>query len=301
MIRVNLLPQTTDAKGKAKAAGAAGGGAGTSPAVVNLLIVMILAGSFGGAGYWWWNTQNIIKSKEEQQANLKDEVKDLEEVERIKGQDFRKLKELEEAALAKGQVLLTLDPPDRIIWAEKLNMLSELRPEGISLTELKLEEDVKLINSPQYKDALKEWERAKAEAAKSKKKRGGPKVPPKPKPIKIPVITQTLELTGIAYKLTLQERLEDINGLRDSLNSYYVTLPDKTIRRFMDGLDSEIRRGDIQEIENYQNSGRLVTQFSFTIKTPPMGNTDPEILIKRLTKDLERRRRVEAAREQSAN
>jgi len=315
MIRVNLLPQDSGSKGKAKSASA--GGSGNSSAIT-LLTILIALGTLGGSGYGFWWTFDQVSQRAAAVNKARNEVEKLEKDAKTRLAAYEALKERERQALNRGRVLLSLDPPDRILWAEKLNMLADLRPEGIAIIKLELVEDVKMVTSPESLKEMAAWEQAQKDAksnkkstqssassaagdsavvggAKSKKKGGGTSGSTRPKEVKIPVVNQKLLVEGIAYRLNQSDRLKDINEFRDALERHFTTLEGNQIRRFMDGFKANIDRGDIAEIDNYQGSNRLVSKFSFTIEAIPMGDIDSDVLMKKLSEDLARRRRAAEA------
>lgn len=319
MIRVNLLPQDTRSKASSKSAAPEGPNPGGSP-IVNVLSFLILVSCLGGASYGFYFINNEVSTRQTEEAKLKKEIQDAEREERIRGEEFRALQAKEKQALDRGRVLLTLDPPDRLLWAEKLNMLADLRPEGIAITKIELSEDVQMVTSPESAAEIARWEAAQREGANRNRsssggstsasssdsgsssggrrsRGGGGSAATKPREVKIPIITQTLTIEGIAYQLQQQQRLTDINVFRSALDGYFLTLPDRQMRRFMDGFKPSIARRNLAQINRYQGFERVVTSFAFSIETVPIGNVNSETLFKRLSEDLDRRRRAAEALE----
>ena len=88
-------------------------------------------------------------------------------------------------------MLNVLDPPNRLLWTEKLNIISDLRPENIYITQLEVTENVNQIETVASKRAIADWDEAKED--------GEPLETPRPRPVKVPIITQELTLTGVSY------------------------------------------------------------------------------------------------------
>jgi hypothetical protein len=285
MIRVNLLPKELSSRqpgGKrpAKAAGAGGS------AIVSFLIMVIAVGSIGGSGYYAWTTYDTHEKAVEKRAGLEKDKKSKRAEADNKQREFTELRAKFDRAIDKARVLLMLDPPDRLLWAEKLNMLADMRPDGIALIDVKLIEEVKLVETPESIRMRQEFDKLEAKA-----KRGQTK----PTAKKVPLISQIFSITGVAYNQQQPKRLEDINNFSQMIESYYVTMDDRAIRRFMDGFILGIEIGDLNDYADYLKSGRTVTQFEFTLKTRAATIQTADEVMKRIMGDS--KRREQAARE----
>ena len=53
------------------------------------------------------------------------------------------LEAIEKIQRTQLEVLSNLDPPDRLLWSEKLNLVSDLKPKNLYLMEIEVKESVK--------------------------------------------------------------------------------------------------------------------------------------------------------------
>lgn len=249
MIRINLLPQ--EMMGGKAAPSPAGPNAGT------LLVVLILVVLFGanalGAFYLFSQYSGATSRLSEQRA-LADKVKkELQDTE-LKYKDAKGSIERMQKLL---RVAEQLDPPDRLLWSRKLNMIPFLVPEGVYLTEIRVRQTVREKESDESVKARNDWQ-------KSTDKKKGPTPPPI---VKIPVITQTMTLRGISYVPdgTGVQRLEQITGFYNNMIQKKWQVPfDKEPRSFMEGF---VGRPVPSGLLARSDKGREVSAFSFEITT----------------------------------
>lgn len=283
MIRVNLLPSDQSSRRRPAAGGGppAPGGAG-SPMIslLSVVIALVLIGGSGFASYYKWNEANTVRAELEEKQDTK---KKLERTVKEKGQEYEALKEKYARAIRKIQVLLMLDPPDRLLWAEKLNMIADLRPDGVAVTTMELREKVDMIETPESLEVRAAFNKVPAAERRGRKE---------PQPVKVPIIRQTFTVRGVAYDPQQSNRLTHIKNFYDALLEYFRKMEDGSIRRFMDGFQQEPppTYGDMKDIENYLKTGRRVTEFVITIETKAIGQEKGEVLLERMNKDAQRRR-----------
>jgi len=286
MIRINLLPHDAGSKKAAAKAGAAAGAGGS--ALVTILIALIGLTLVGGSGYASWTIYSETTRLQNEDAELKKTVAKLEKQRDAAAKEYEDLRAKYEKAVAKIRVLLMLDPPDRILFAEKLNMIADIRPDGIALTEVQLIENVEMIETSESVDKRKAYDKMK----KEERQRLG--LTAKPQPIKVPNITQTLSIKGIAFDTVQAKRITDISDFRKNLESHFITTPTNSIRRFKDGFVDEVAFGDFNDVNDYLETGRRVTEFQVIFNTKAMTIQKADDLIAEMKKDLERRKRIAA-------
>jgi hypothetical protein len=206
MIKTNLLPPELQGKKRKSAKRAApGGGGASSPVGFGVLalalgvVFLLVAGLSAYQVYGKITTASELAKKNE---------KALDKAKKKYKAEYSKYEtELLQWNLLndKKEILETLMPEDRLLWSEKLNMLSALTPEGVFVTDLEVTESVKMIETKGSIERRKAWEEKKKVQAKRKKdedagkKTAGPKVNigKKPKEVKKPIITQTLILDAV--------------------------------------------------------------------------------------------------------
>lgn len=248
MIKINLLPQ--EAIGKA-VAGPSSSGGGSVVMVAAVLAVMYL-GIIGGA--WFVYQQGETAKKAE--AALKKQNDDLKTTLSDKEKEFKEVSDALAVLRNQKAVLDTLDPPDRLFWAEKWNILPALVPDGVYITDIKVTEDVKEIET-------EESRAAQAEFTKAKK----PGTPPKKQTT--PVITQKLEIMGVAYVAegTSDQRLQLVID-------FYRSLQDKKAKIPFSGEEVDFLRYmnptiSYDPVEGISVNGREVTKFKFYVQSKP--------------------------------
>ena len=207
--------------------------------------------------------------------NLADSDKNLKAVNAKvdkKKEQLGDLAEIEKLGQDRLEVLSVLDPPDRLLWSEKLNLISDLRPPNVYIRLIKLTEEEDKIETVASKKARSNWEKNKEKGIKPKK--------PKPAKVYRPLITQTLKLYGYSYApqsgsanpeeqaiqsfLDFQEALA--THIANDAGSNSVTA---TKRSFMHGLDP-VKEIEIGEWKKQKVGDRVVISFEFSMKTKPL-------------------------------
>ena len=250
MIKVNLLPQELLGKGPAKAASSSEGG--FLIGLVTVAVIIVVASIFG---YSEVTKSKADDLKRKAEADLKKQDADLKALR----EEYRKIEEGLFVMQNQKAVLEALDPVDRLLWSKKLNMLPLLVPENLFLTDIVVKEKVTEEETPESIKAGQDWVA------------GGKKgvAPPKQK---IPIINQSMEITGLAYspENKSEDRLRRITLFRTNLERSDVKIPytgenEKFITGFQRGVGIGISPIELTAIE-----GRDVSKFTFTIAVEPV-------------------------------
>lgn len=255
MIQINLLP-TTDRKGgaakKAEKVKSVGG-------AFESLVVLVFAGAtfavVGATGYLSWNKVHQTKVA---YHKLESEKKQIEsEIDKFsdKAKEVQRMREIFDN---QWEVLQSLDPPNRILWSEKINMLADLIPADVFLTKLHLEEHVTDVEIESSIEAREKWE-------------AGGKKGPKPPVVKKPVITYTFRITGLATGSDNVEQFDNVIKFSDAIVAHESTDARGNKTRFMDNFSPNI---DFEELEATLYEGTPVNQFTFRLTTEPMGKDE---------------------------
>lgn len=244
MIKINLLPQELAG---AKAAGPSFQAGGSL--LIALVAIVLLVVNVGLGGYMYFQYSDAMAERNRLQREADAIEEELAETE-VQYEEMKTSIERMERLISVAEAL---DPPDRILWARKLNMLPLLVPEGVYLTEIEVTRNVRLVETDAYLDARNRWER----------EREGP--PPEVE--REPVISQTLVLQGVAYVDggTPNQRLEQLIRFSDNLRGDSVRVPfDREPAFFMEGFTGGIRPSPVS---GARIEGREVSRFSFTMNT----------------------------------
>ncbi len=251
MIRINLLPQ--EASGKAiKSAGPSGSGGILVGGILVITYAVILV-----AAYWVYSGQQAEMKKE---AALKAEAAKIAKEIEAKRKEYKEINEALDVLRNQNSVLEILDPEKRLFWAEKLNILPMLVPDGVYLTEIKVTEDIREVETPESRRRHAEW-------AKTRK---GNQPPKETKP----VIKQKLELSGVSYVQdgTSDQRLQLVIDFHNSLNYDLVRVPysgEKT--GFLEYMQPGI---NFDPVEGEKVTGRDVMKFKFYLVSKPMSSEE---------------------------
>ncbi len=249
MIKVNLLPQPQARKRGAKAAAAPAAGG----ALVTLVLVLAYAVVIGVGFLVFYGKYQSDKALEAARAAKTAVKADIDKLEK-EYQDLKTIKALYENQL---EVLNALDPPERLLWAEKINLLPQLVPEGIYLTRVLVTEEVKEVETADSLRKKREWEE-------------GGRRGPRPPTVKKPVIKQTLTLEGVAYvegtqsdKKRLQVFIDFVNNLKEREAVVPFTQKKKGFMEFFEDVVYEPFSSDVL-------AGREVSRFVLKLRTRPL-------------------------------
>lgn len=252
MIQINLLPEA-DKKGRgrktAKAAGAGSAPFGSAVVAMAAVAVVVIV---GGTGYNSWSGVHEVKAKV---AKLVAEKQVVEEEIGQLSDEAREIRRLRQVFSNQWEVLQSLDPPNRILWSEKINMLANLMPAEIFLSEIDLKETVLEIEIQASIDARQKWS--------DDGKRGT-----EPLPVKKPIITYTLQLKGLATGPSGVEQFNNVIRFHDALVAHESVDETGTKRRFMENFNPSI---EFESVKATLYEGVPVNEFIFRLRTIPAG------------------------------
>jgi hypothetical protein len=265
MIQINLLDQTGSKAARTSTAPLVAGGPrsnGNGGGLGAMLVpVFILAMLLVNGGLGWMAWQNVSASNRQYaevqlaQRKVKTEIsKKMDQAEQIK--------KYREVVANQMDVLKSLDPSDRILWCEKLNMLSDLVPQNVFLAEVKINEDVKMVETAQSKAAREKWEQSKD---KTKLK--------EPPMVQKPVISYIVRLTGLALGKDNVEQMQNVTAFHRAITEFAEKDTRGAAHRFMDGFNNNI---EFESVEATTYEGTPVNKFIFKLTTKPMGEDSPK-------------------------
>lgn len=255
MIKINLLQQ--EAGGSRALAGpsmsAPGGGTFMVAGILLAAFVVILG--YGGLRFFTW--QNDVAATQQ----VRNRAAALEREIRQKEDQFEELQEIERVLRNQIALLETLDPPDRLFWAEKLNLLPMYVPDGVFLTTIRVTESSREVETAESRRRQDDWRRRPARTR-------GPQPPQQYQT----VITQQLQLDGVSYVTdgTSDNRLALITTFLRDLQTKEVTSPSTgEPTMFMNNF----RDITYSNIEGVTLAGRECSRFSFTLRARPIGGS----------------------------
>ncbi len=250
MIKVNLLPPES---GKRQAAARKSSGPSAAPFYL-LLMLLYMAAAAGG--YFVYTVgaaaSEEVASRTEKRDALKADVQrrqaDFEE-------NNLRSQEIEE----KYAVVETLGPQNRIFWSEKVNMIAMARLNlAVYVTKIELEEQIDERETPESVARREAWTASKKEDPKL--------ATPEPKPVKQPIINQTLVINAIAYGNDSSQRLAQIRSFYENLNAVQWKRQTGNQARFLHRMASEFEQLP-QKVDRV--AGVDVIRFGFRIKADP--------------------------------
>lgn len=250
MIKINLLPAES---GKRQAA--ARKPSGPSPAPFYLLLALLYLAAVG-VGYYVYtigaDAAEQVSTRTKNRDKLKAEVQARQaefEANNLRSQ------EIEE----KYAVVEALGPQNRIFWSEKVNMIAMARLNlAVYVTKLELKEQIDERETPESVRRREEWKAAKKKDPKL--------ATPEPKPVKQPVINQTLIISAIAYGNDSAQRLAQIASFYDNLHNLEWKRESGETAHFLDRLANEFQQLDHKAA---RVAGVDVLRFGFEIKADP--------------------------------
>jgi len=252
MIKINLLQQS----GSSRAAGATsvsapGGGAFLVAGILVATFVVIIG--FGAVRFMTWTNDRAVT------AQVRGEASRLEREIQRKEEQFEDLQEMERVLRGQVALLETLDPEDRMFWAEKLNLLPMYVPDGVFLTQVRVTESSREVETAESRRRQEEWRR------RPSRSRG-----PQPAQQYQTVITQQMVLEGVSYvsEGSSDDRLELITTFLRDLQTRDVTSPStgETVRFFQGFRDL-----NYSNIEGVTIAGRECSRFAFTLRARSIG------------------------------
>lgn len=258
-VRINLLPP--ELAGKAGKTRASRKAPGAAPPGANPLFILIAIVAFGAAIYGCYSFYAKWQGEKDKLEAAKKELIETEKEVAETREKFREFIETRDLILALAEVLDSIDPPNRIIWAEKLLMIADLIPANVYVTQIKIIEKEQQVITEESKRAIEAWQKAGSQG-------------PKPEEVKKPIIHQELTLSALASQDVAQEQFTPILALLNSMQSYSRKRQDGSQRRFMENFVGQPTYGDIKAT-TYE--GVSVFQFSIFLKTKPLSAQQEEV------------------------
>jgi hypothetical protein len=268
MIQINLLDQT-QARNRTRRTGPTPGGGGGQGSIFGSLVVFWVALFMVGAnGYVGWTLYQKVSSSGDEARRLRAEIADVEKQIATHQEKSEVIRNFQSVLTNQKEVLRTLDPADRILWCEKVNMLSGLIPQDVFVSDVDIVEVVELIETEQSRKAREKWE------AQPKNKRADA-----PEIVKKPVIHYKVTMTGLATGRDSVVQFDNVLAFHKAMMAHQQTMADGTVRRFMDGFVQNVEFG---MIESTTYEGVPVNKFVFNLRTVNQGeenlkNAKPEV------------------------
>ena len=227
MIRINLVPEDAGKRGAARVRSSE-----PQPIGFVLIVLGMLVAGLGSAfyGYTSFTAVEDAHARQRQEDSKKARLKTTLDQ---KEKDFVLFTSTSDEVDEKYGIVQGLNPENRVFWSEKLNMLALARIEqGVYITKLVLSEKIDELETP---------ESIKRRDDYAKRKEKNPKEI-EPRPIKRPVINQSLTIEAIAWGENSPARLRQITLFNDNLTSMtWVRDSGKTVH-FTDGIKPEFRQ-----------------------------------------------------------
>lgn len=255
MIKVNLLPsepgkRTGPAMRKVKLP--------TSGIVPAMAVLVVVYGAAIFAGYTIYRQSADSKANVEAAEKLKKKTQSRVDEEKAK---FQKNMSNWETVEEKYQVAQALNPENRIFWSEKLNMIALARMDlAVFVTKLTLTEKIEELETAESVKRRDEWKNQKNHPAGQEQE---------PKPIKRPIINQSLLVDAIAYGTDAPQRLRQILAYQNTLSNMTWKREKGTTTTFTSGLkpDLEIRDQKLDKV-----GGVEVMRFSILCTAEPQAD-----------------------------
>ncbi|MCX8036521.1 MAG: hypothetical protein N3D11_05600 [Candidatus Sumerlaeia bacterium] len=255
MIRINLIPEKAGAR-PAAAPTRVRPDEAVSP--LTYLIVLAIVAAIGG--YYYFFVYQRVNAKRLEAANAESKVKAItKEIDSLResAEELRKAESISQSML---DIVYAIDSEDRVLWAEKLNQLSDLIPDSVYIKRITVSEQIAKVETAESKKQRAEWQAKQKTKGKVKK---GATPEGAPTPIFYPQITQELKIYGLTYSENEAERIRLINEFHDNLKSGI----NKDVKvDFLKGFVGQISYGDVAP---NIIGGRPVAEFSFTLRTKP--------------------------------
>lgn len=248
MIKINLLPQNSQ-----KGLGGSKGATVNRGAMLVVLLALLMAALNGGA---LWMALSCIWTAKAELAGVQSKLDLVNEQIQKRMTEAEQVKKFRDVVKNQMDVLQSLDPPERMLWCEKLNMLSNLIPADVFISEINVTEQVEMVETEASKAARLKWEKAEK------------KVGTEPAPVKRPLISYLMKVTGVALGRDNVEQFNNVMKFHKAMTTYSIKDAQGRERKFMDGFDPNINLGSI---EATVSEGEAVNQFTFTLRTKTMG------------------------------
>ncbi|MFW6304130.1 MAG: hypothetical protein ACOC2L_05870 [Candidatus Sumerlaeota bacterium] len=198
MIKTNLLPpdlqkQKKAARSSGGPASSSGGGGGALFALLLLLMLILFGGIVAGSAYYMYTEYSAASAAAAKMKKQAEEKKtQYEEQYALYREQLSEYNEMK----SKEEILDVLMPEDRLMWTAKLGMLVKLVPEEVFITDIRVTENIEMVQTAASKRAISEWEEKK-EQAENQSVGAGDDLGRKPEVVKKPIITHTMEISAI--------------------------------------------------------------------------------------------------------
>ena len=277
MIKINLLSPELQGRTAADRALAVPAGPLLGKLLVGVVLVAVVA-ICAGTGYTFWSQVATVSSEDARLMTQAARMQKEYDRNLAKNQDMKKKWD---RMKIQEEILSVLMPDNPLLWSEKLNMLSNLTPAGVYVTQLEVEEATELVETEHSKQIRKEFKEKKEKQEKeadkkSTEKKTGEKEEAggqEPPVIRKPVIRQTLTIKAVATGKDQNERRARVQAFQESLKNYSAKSHTGAVRRFMDNFAPDVAYGT-QEATVYDDME--VWAFEFKLTTQPFGFTPKE-------------------------
>jgi hypothetical protein len=266
MIRLNLLPPEEQgrARGTSNWTTAQGHGPRDSTApVVWIAVVPAFALAVGVFGHFY---HSDIMEPEKQRDEAQGELETLQgEVAELETQ-YDYLREASVQLERQNRVIDILMPPNRILWSEKFNQISQCAPDNVYLTNIQVDEEVREVPTPESQARHDAW------VALPKEERVGPE----PELVLVPSIIQTVSIEGATFAQQRETRIQLVLDFWHGLVNHETTGRNGDTRRFMDHFEGVpfIDFNETQDVAGVEvNAFRLVLR---TVDLATLGQRIPE-------------------------
>ncbi|MCX7000914.1 MAG: hypothetical protein NT106_11570, partial [Candidatus Sumerlaeota bacterium] len=217
MIKINLLPPEMT-KFKKESVKIFKVPSDTTPIVIIVLIIVFIA--------VFSIVYSVVHKKlkdDREVSTLQAERETLKKDVESKQKQFKDLIGLRTILASQMEILKALDPPNRLLWAEKINMLAEIVPPGVYLTNMDVSEDIREAETQESMKIREAWIKGGKKGAE-------------PPQINKPIVTQTLAIEGITWADAADQRIQLIMKFHDAIRNYSKRGMDGSTRRFMDNF-----------------------------------------------------------------
>lgn len=254
MIQINLL-DSSQSKSQRSAAMSVSSGGGSF--LLAIAIVVMIGLNLALA----WTALSTIAASRSKLVKVRGELASVQRQIDSKTKQAEEIKTFRDVVTNQMDVLRSLDPPDRILWSQKINMLASLIPSSVFIDDVRINEDVQMVETEASKKAGADWK------ASTNKKKG-----PEPKKAYRPVIRYHLTLSGVAEGEDNIAQFNNVMAFQRALNEHRMVDPAGHAQRFMDGFQKEIQ---FHMIKGDEYEGVQVNKFVFELTTLPLGEEKP--------------------------
>jgi len=243
MLRINLLPEQETRRRREVVAAPAG----ISP--LTILIIVVYSSLVGG--YFYFGVRRPLMNLRQQERTLKEKVDGLDKGIKAYQADSEKLGRIQYMARLMSDIVEALDPPDRLLWSKKLNQISDLKPENVYVSLIRMTEEI-------TEEAKGKPKAAKAPAAKEAAATATAQLlfPPTFQRLEVRAVTDTENASEV---FRLQREFHD--NLKTGVNKR-----DNLTTDFFESFD-RIEPGNVTRPEV---GGRSAYEFSFTLTAKPL-------------------------------